>query len=679
MMSLRSTLFRHGSLGRRILLAAALQALVLLVALVALLRLTAETRIEAEHATTTYLEEQRIADRITTAVTRQLATGAATLAQSDPAFREEFARAGEDAYVEIRRYLFRELSAPQRLQLEAVREQHQRMEVAAARAIELADRGQTAEMGSAADAMIAHGLALQGAVGEFLRMRQDHIGRVAMRQATIFRYLHYGLATATALMLLAIALMARFLFRRLATPLAELSAAAHRVGAGDLGTRVELPRGDEMAALANAFNVMTDRLAAARRELEDRNRQLEDALHQLRETQAELVQTEKLSAMGRMMAGLAHELNNPLASVLGYGQLAMARADDDQALDSGELAREYVAPIVAEAGRARQLVHDLLGLAREPDLSASAVRLAEAMEIATRMRAYAFEQAGLELRVDEMPDVCVRADAQRLQQSLLKLITNAFEAMLPAGHGTLAISARVEEPDAIVILEDDGPGLPAAPDLVFEPFFTTKPVGEGTGLGLTLVHRFMVEVGGTIVAENRPGGGARFVLTFQVAGEAEAGPARAGPGISRFISEKSTEQRPAVARPGRVLVVEDEGPLRELQRRLLSRVVETVLVAEDGLRARQILEADPAVDLVISDVKMPGGDGLDLFRWIEAERPHLVDRFLFVTGHPGDGGTAGLAESRADQFVYKPFDMADYVARVTSILETRPSVGGQRP
>jgi C4-dicarboxylate-specific signal transduction histidine kinase/ActR/RegA family two-component response regulator len=666
MTSIRDALLRHGSLGRRLLLVSAFQALVLLVSLVVLLRMTMDTRFDMEQATTAYLEEQAIADRITTAVTRQLATAAASLTQSDPAFREDFSSAGEDAYVEIRRYLFRDLSAEQRLQLETVREQHQRMEVTAARAIELADRGRTEDAGDAVDAMITHGLALQAVLGDFLRIRQADMARLADRQAAVFRFLQVSVVAVAVLVLLAIGLMARFLYGRLATPLSELAGAAHRIGAGDLTTRVHLPREDELAALARAFNDMADGLADAHRDLEDRNRQLESALDQLRSAQAELVQTEKLSAMGRMMAGLAHELNNPLASVLGYGQLALDRNTDPDPLGSDELLREYVAPIVAEAQRARQLVHDLLGFAREAEPVASGASLREVVETAVRMQAYAFDQAGLAIQVGELPDVRVRAEPQRLQQSLLTVIRNAYEAMLPLGAGALAISARVEAARVVVVFQDDGPGIPAV-DLVFEPFYTTKPAGEGIGLGLALVHRFMAEIGGTIMAENRAEGGARFILSFRLA-DASGTPSAPVSSIPRFRVTESGVERASPGLSGRILVVEDEAPLRKLQTRVLRRLGATVVAAEHGLEARRILE-EGDVDLVISDVKMPGGSGLALYRWIEEERPHLLDRFLFVTGHPGEGEAAALAEERADRFMYKPFDMAEYVARVTSLLD----------
>jgi CheY-like chemotaxis protein len=195
---------------------------------------------------------------------------------------------------------------------------------------------------------------------------------------------------------------------------------------------------------------------------------------------------------------------------------------------------------------------------------------------------------------------------------------------------------------------------------VFEPFYTTKAVGEGTGLGLALVRRFMTNVGGRVVAENRPEGGARLVLTLPTTelasrpSDEAGGPATGAPAV------------PINTEP-RVLLVEDEAPLRNLQRRLLARIGARVQVAEHGVAAREILERDEA-DLIISDVKMPGGSGLDLYHWVLEHRPDLADRFLFVTGDIAEPEIGDLAERRPDRFIRKPFQMAEYLARVAEIL-----------
>lgn len=661
MSSLFGAWIRQRSLGRRVVFAAAVQALLLLGVMVLVLRLMMMADVDVDDAATTYIEEQAIANRITAAVTHQLVAGVAAPSRPGMDVQAAFQQAGEEAYEHIRAYLFRPLSTAQRRQLEAVREQHQRMEVAAARAMELVERGEPEAASEGIDAMILHGFTLQTAVADFLRMREADLARLQHRQATSFRHLQAIVVLAALLMLLAAAVMARFLYLRLALPLSELATAASRIGDGDLGVRVERPAEADLAAVGDAFNQMVDRLAATRDALEERNRTTEHALRQLKTAQAELVQSEKLGAVGRMMAGLAHELNNPLASVLGYAELARARAADPEPVAAAELAEEYLTPIVAEAERARRLVHDLLRFARRSADATSAVPVAEALDMAVRLQRHAFEQAGLELRMESVPAVHVRGETQRLQQSFLDIIQNAYDAMRQQGAGALAIHGRIVGDTVVIRFEDDGPGF-ADVDQVFEPFYTTKPVGAGTGLGLALVHGMVEQVGGAIVAENRRSGGARFILTLRLADPPAASEADRGD----MAKDPGAPTAPAGS-VARVLVVEDEAPLRALQARLLGRLGITALLAEDGEAARAVLEREP-VDLIVSDVKMPGGGGLALFRWVEQHRPDLQDRFLFVTGDTGDPDIAALAEQQPDRFIRKPFTMNDYMARIAREL-----------
>jgi signal transduction histidine kinase len=658
----KTGLLRRGTLGRRVLLLSAAQLVLLLAAVVVLLGVTGAARSELERATAGYLEEQGIADRITAAVTLQLVTATAAATGADPRFRAEFEAAGDSAYLAIRRYLFRDLSSEQRAQLESVREQHQRLEVAAARALELAGRGQLTLAQAAAQEMIAHGLTLQEELARFIRLREADLHALAARQAQLFRYVPAGVGVGALLMILAITAMGRFLYHRLAAPMAELARAAERVGAGHLESRVEVPEEPEVRVVASAFNEMTSRLAGARRELEERNRELESALERLWDAQAAMIRSEKLSAMGRIMAGLAHELNNPLTSVLGYGQLAMDRVEAGEELTGREVVEEYVAPVVAEATRARDLVQTLRVFARRPNAAGGGpARVAPAMERAARMRRYAFEQARLELRVGEVPDVAVPLDPARLDQAILHLINNAYDAMTPGCGGALEIRVEVGEGEATLTFEDDGPGFEDVAR-AFEPFFTTRPVGEGTGLGLPVVHRFVEDAGGKVSAENRPGGGARVVLILPTVAPPVAPPAP-------DTGQRRETVRSAKAAPApRILVAEDEAPVRDLQRRLLERMGATVLVAEHAEAARRILEKEE-VDLVISDVKMPGGGGAELFDWVLQERPDLADRFLFVTGAAADQSTEVLAEARPELFLHKPFQMKEYLATVGRFLQ----------
>jgi signal transduction histidine kinase len=647
------------SLGRRILLLHGVVTVALLVAMVGLLRLNAVHRDDLAAATRALVNEQALANRITNAVLRQIV--AATYygdERGNDAVRAAFDEAGEEAYLGIRQYLFNDLNTEERLKLEQVKEYHQRLEVTAVRALDLLRRGETATARIATDSMIAHALGLQNALADFLRMREEAPGRIEERQSTIFHSLALGTAGLMVLVLLTAVSMGGYLRQRLTGPLTTLNEAAGRIADGDLSVRLPAFYAAELAAVADSFNRMVGRLGKAKDALEQRNQDLEGALDRLRSTRDELVQSEKLSAVGRMMAGLAHELNNPLASVLGFGELLARRIDEGEVIDA-DARKELLDPILREGARARALIRNLLRFSRKAAETTGPVNLAESLGVVVALRRYAFKQAGLELVVVDVPDTWVIAESQRLQQVLLNVMNNALDAMAPAGSGSLRIHCVPTETSVTLVLADEGPGLDD-PSRIFEPFYTTKAEDQGTGLGLALVKQFMEGFQGTVAAENRPGGaGASFLLGFRAATAPEPAPAEAASGAADAVPGP---------RPGsRILVVEDEPALQRLQERMLDRVGATVVIAGSANEAREVL-LGTSVDMVVSDFRMPGGTGLDLYRWIVAERPALADRFIIVTGDVTDPELADFAARWPERIVHKPFQFDDYLGAVGARL-----------
>jgi CheY-like chemotaxis protein/two-component sensor histidine kinase len=335
-----------------------------------------------------------------------------------------------------------------------------------------------------------------------------------------------------------------------------------------------------------------------------------------------------------------------------------------------EIREEFLAPLLQEADRARHLVRTLLRTSHRPEADLAPVRLASILDVVRTLRAYAFQQAGLALEID-VPDLWVVAEPQMLQSVLLNLVNNALDAMAARPGGTLSVVGRLAGDDVVeLVLEDDGPGIDE-PDRVFEPFFTTKPAGQGTGLGLALVHQFVSAFGGTVTVGNRPQGGARITLRLPAADapEIEApvlasapGPGSADPSV--HASGPSGEAKPA--RP-RILVVEDEEFLRKLQSRILERLDAHIILATSAAEAREVL-CRQSVDLIISDVRMPGESGVELFGWVRRERPELADRFLFVTGDASAHDLVALVEERPDRLLHKPFQVQEYLARVSAAL-----------
>ena len=649
------------SLRRRVLVLGGVVASITAIALAGVLYLGGRQQAVMAASTAAVIDEQRIADNILRGVMRQLAVVSLSTAQRDSSLQRQFSEAGADVYDGLRQYLFLSLSIPERLLIERVKEEHQRLEVSAERAMRLL-RSNDASTVQVREEAVGHAFSLLDALDAFLRIRENDVAGVLQEQARVLRVLSLGAALlVSAFAVGGTLLTASFLQRRVVVPLDTLRLATEQIGRGNLDVRVPVAYDDEFRRFADGFDEMAASLAQARADLERRNASLSEALEQVRTAQKELVEFEKLGAIGRMTAGLAHELNNPLATVLGFTELLAVVLTDHPDTPAAELQSAYVEPILQEARRSRLLVRSLLQFARRSDAAVGPVRLLEALHVATELRKFAFAQAGVRLDTSEVPDVVVTAERQRLQAVFLNLMNNALDAMAPRGRGALTIRAIVTADAVQLLVDDDGPGL-VEPTRVFEAFYTTKGVGEGTGLGLALVARFMESFGGTIAAENRAAGGARFVLNFTHV-DADAN--------ERLVPEGSPDDTPLPRREAErrqsVLVVEDELPLQRLHRTLLARLDVDVHLADSVPPAKTLL-ACTAFDAIISDVRMPGESGIDFYRWISETRPELASRFLFVTG---DAEAPELIEAlvgRPDALLRKPFDAREYLVRVAQLL-----------
>jgi len=360
-----------------------------------------------------------------------------------------------------------------------------------------------------------------------------------------------------------------------------------------------------------------------------------------RELRARLMETERLAAVGELVAGVAHEVNNPLSSISAYAQLLQR----DSELTPAQ--RESVDVIRAETARASQVVRDLLAFARRSAPQREPLDLNQLIERTVRLRSYELRSTNVQVALDlgaELPAVI--GDARQLQQVVLNLVTNAIQAMAPVG-GTLSIATRADGARVLLEVTDSGPGIPVALRArVFEPFFTTKPEGEGTGLGLSVSYGIVSAHGGTIVLAERGGGepGARFVVSLPAVDE------RALPSASGEIPAAA----PRSALAGlRVLFVDDEASIRngfEAFGRLRGF---QVISAGDGRAALDALQRT-SVDAVVSDLRMPGMDGVALYHALHDDLPGLAARTVFITGDLVTMG--GRAAQRLRQPVLtKPF------------------------
>jgi len=261
------------------------------------------------------------------------------------------------------------------------------------------------------------------------------------------------------------------------------------------------------------------RLRQMEQELREYNEHLEELVEERtaawRKSQEQLIQAAKLSAIGELLAGVTHELNNPLTTILGFSELLLPRAQDEKMRQGLER--------IAEAGkRCRRIVQDLLTFARQREsqreLAAINPLIRQAVDVSSRL-------AGAKMKVtldlaEGLPSVLI--DPYQIQQVLVNLFNNAVQAMSEDGSEELAVHSRLTPDGRLlqIVVEDTGPGIPTDVLLcIFDPFFTTKPEGEGTGLGLSVSYGIAQNHGGSLRAENRPGGGARFILELPVSGE----------------------------------------------------------------------------------------------------------------------------------------------------------------
>src|SRR6266850_1109047 len=377
----------------------------------------------------------------------------------------------------------------------------------------------------------------------------------------------------------------------------------------------------------------------------------QESLARLRETQAQLVQAAKMSALGQLVSGVAHELNNPLSVIIGYGQLLLSR-------EVPSAMRRPVELMVAQGDRMAKIVRNLLFFARQRPPERAAVKLQSVIEQTLALRTNQLTLSGISVETEFAPDLPeITGDAQQLEQVFLNLLLNAEQAILELKpQGRIVVRTRVSADGRTLYADvvDDGPGiLPEAMPRVFEPFFTTKSVGSGTGLGLSVSYGILEEHGGKLSVQSRPGETV-FTIELPVTRVPEA----------TFVS---TPRRLAPSGTGRVaLVVEDEPSVLDLVVTLLSQQGWRVDMASGGRTGLECVERR-AYDLIVSDIRMPDGDGQEFYRNVLAREPALAKRFIFITGDTANADGWRFLEETGVPVIEKPFAPAtfeDAVARV---------------
>ena len=442
------------------------------------------------------------------------------------------------------------------------------------------------------------------------------------------------------------------LFIRYASaPLQQLRTGAEAIGSGDFTHHVAVKTHDEFGELAQGFNQMTAKLKHSRDELES-------TLQRLKDTQAQLIQSEKLSGLGEFIAGVAHELNNPLTTVMGFSELLQ---QDNLSPDH----KTSVDLILKSAQRCQRIVQTLLSFARSHQPERTPINVNPLIEASLDILAYQLRTGNIEVTTQLDPALpSTFADSHQLQQVFVNIINNSRQAI--EGHqpqGQIKITTQTAGPNIRITIQDTGPGIPEANlTKIFDPFFTTKEVGKGTGLGLSLCYGIIKEHGGNIIPTNLPGGGAAFTIELPTSGEPTPEP----PATSASDSS-TTDFNPNEGRGKAVLAIDDEEAILEMLQEALVRRGYEVATANNGAAGLRRLR-EHNYDVILCDWKMPGLTGQQVYEQLRATNPTLAARLIFITGDLVSDKTREFLAAEKKICLAKPFTIAEIRNAISQVL-----------
>jgi signal transduction histidine kinase len=375
-------------------------------------------------------------------------------------------------------------------------------------------------------------------------------------------------------------------------------------------------------------------------ELQETNKKLHASLSKLKTTQEQLIQTEKLSALGELISGFAHELNNPLTSVLGYSEMAaMASACPDDI-------RSMLDMTCQEAKRCHQIVNNLLSFARKRQPEKQSLDLNEVCRKTLHLLSYQFQVNNVTtiVQFDETMPLGM-ADESQLQQVLVNIMSNAYQAM--AAHqngGALTVTTSHDNAAITIHIADTGPGIaPEHVQRIFDPFFTTKP--RGTGLGMSLSYGLIKAHGGDLTATSSPGEGATFTITLPIVPQTS---------LETSLETNLPLSEDFTVPPQHILVIDDE---QALLRMLVTSLQALGHETDATLSSREALHKidTQAYDLIICDMKMPDVDGSQVYRFLEQHHPDMLKRIIFSSGDTMSEEFQAFFQAAACRCLQKPF------------------------
>jgi two-component system NtrC family sensor kinase len=390
----------------------------------------------------------------------------------------------------------------------------------------------------------------------------------------------------------------------------------------------------------------------------DEGGEAKGTVHTVRDTtddkalRLQLLQTEKLAAIGELVSGVAHELNNPLTSVMGYAQLL-------QAADVTPEIRDDLRTIYQEAQRSAKIIENLLTFARKETTEKQYADVNQVLKDTLKLRSYQLTVDDVELSTELDQNLpWTMAAPHQLQQVFLNLINNAHQAVM-GSPGRRSLSLRTETDGNVIriLIIDNGPGIPEEHlGKIFDPFFTTKDVGQGTGLGLSIAFGIVQEHGGRIWAESEPNIGTTFVVELPIVER----PARGAPQPEDTDTLESQEGM-------RIMVIDDEEEILEVVGRILKRMGHQVVTVDSAETALDKIEREH-YDLLICDVRMPGIGGQGLYQRVRHGHPDLAERIIFTTGDTVSRTTRAFLENVGTPYLSKPFMIEDLHSAIEEVI-----------
>ncbi|MBI5407627.1 MAG: cache domain-containing protein [Nitrospirae bacterium] len=359
----------------------------------------------------------------------------------------------------------------------------------------------------------------------------------------------------------------------------------------------------------------------------------------------QLIQAEKLSSLGEILSGVAHELNNPLTGVIGYCELLHETTQDKEL-------KEQFDKINEAALRCKKIIENMLSFARQNKVTKKFSDMNEVIRQTVELKTYPLKVDNIEVIMDldkHLPYTML--DAHMLLQVFLNIINNAHNAMVDkGGRGRLAITSRHEDGRIKISFTDTGVGIPAANlKKIFDPFFTTREIGKGTGLGLSISYGIIKEHGGEIYAESSPGEGATFHIDLPV-GHPE--------GDMEDREETALQEKGAKVSKKKVLIIDDEPMLLDLLKAVIEEAGHEVDATSDARYALEKIR-HAAYDLIICDMRMPHMDGKEFYREVEELSPGLQKKIIFSTGDVVNADTQSFLKQSGARWLEKPFTPTD--------------------